>query len=339
MKKLFALILAPVASSLVLYALVSMDQPARHSRLRSAELPPLVPLHNLIPLADISQDHTAPSGVSTTVTRPPAESSISGFHSQLTLPQANPAPGPLPTLVLLKNDGADIAGTTTAETVLFLANRGYAVLELDCRVGTHGATTAVNLARGVVGVCSVATIADETRKLIKQGIADPSALALVGSGFGGTLVLLAISTEPELFKAAVVHSPAHNQTGHLAKGPVREPMIRATLEADVHPKGRHEPSGRSGNGSLTELLATSRAALLITHGNDEAGAPLDRAHARELMTTRGNIAIYDLGSKGQNYSRWQTRVEVARLTETFLARHLGGRNGGYDYIELLAKLF
>lgn len=339
MKKLFAVILAPVASSLVLYALVSLDQPAKHSGLRSAQLSPLVPLHDLFPLADTGPDLAAPSGVSTGVTKRTPESRFSGVQSRLTLPQANPAPVPLPTVVLLTSDDAGIAGPNTAETVLFLANRGYAVLEINCRARTDGGRTAVKLVPGVVGVCSVATIADETEKLIKQGIADPSALALFGSGYGGTLALLAVSIVPDLFKAAVVHSPAQYQTGNLAKGPVRERMIRTTFEADFHPKALQKPSGRSRSGSLAELIGASRAALLITHGNDEVATPFDRAHARELMASRGNIAIHDLGAKGQNYSRWQTRVEVARLTETFLARHLGGRNGGYDYIELLAKLF
>ncbi len=34
--------------------------------------------------------------------------------------------------------------------------------------------------------------------------------------------------------------------------------------------------------------------------------------------------------------RWQTNVKRARLIEDFLAKHLGGRSGGFDYVELAA---
>jgi len=338
-KKLLALIIASMASSLVLYALVSMDQPARHSGLRAAELPPLVPLHDLFSLPDTGRDHAALFGLDTTVAWQPAESPMGRLHSRLTLPQANPVPGPWPTVVLIDSDDAGIAGPDIAETVLFLANRGYAVLEIDCREGVPDATITVALPSGTVGDCSEGTIAEETRELIEQGIADPEALALFGSGSGGTLALFAIATEPALFRAAVVHSPALYLTDHLYTGAVPEQMIRTPVEAAVHATGFHETSGRFPGDSPIELIGTLQAALLITHGGNETGASLDPASVRDLMASRRNIVIHDLGAAGQNYSRWQTRVEVARLTETFLARELGGRNGGYDYIELLAKLF
>lgn len=338
-KKLLVLIIASMASSLVLYALVSKDQPARHSGLKVAELPPLVPLHDLFPTSDAAPDHATLFGLGTTVAWQQTETPMGSFGPRLTLPQTSPIPGPLPTVVLIDSDAAGVTGPDTAETVLFLANRGYAVLEIDCRSSINTGRAAVDVASGGVGNCTEITIADETRELIEQGIADPAALALLGSGSGGTLALLAMSTEPELFKAAVVHSPALYQTDHLYTGAVPEPLIHTKVEADVGAVSFDKPSVSLSGKSPIELIGTAQGALLMTHDNAEATASLDPAYARDLMASKRNVVIYDFDGGEHSYSRWQTRVQVARLTETFLARHLGGRNGGYDYIELLAKLF
>jgi hypothetical protein len=39
--------------------------------------------------------------------------------------------------------------------------------------------------------------------------------------------------------------------------------------------------------------------------------------------------------EGHGHERWQLRR--ARLIEDFLAKHLGGRAGGFDYTELAAE--
>jgi hypothetical protein len=47
-------------------------------------------------------------------------------------------------------------------------------------------------------------------------------------------------------------------------------------------------------------------------------------------------AVY-FEKEGHGYNRWQTNLRRARIVENFLAKHLGGRPGGFDYTELAAE--
>jgi len=40
--------------------------------------------------------------------------------------------------------------------------------------------------------------------------------------------------------------------------------------------------------------------------------------------------------EGHGVGRWQNRIKRARIMEDFLHEHLGGRSGGWDWIELAA---
>lgn len=42
---------------------------------------------------------------------------------------------------------------------------------------------------------------------------------------------------------------------------------------------------------------------------------------------------------GHGFQRWQDNLIAYRKTEDFLAKCLGGRTGGFDFLELGAKLF
>ena len=61
------------------------------------------------------------------------------------------------------------------------------------------------------------------------------------------------------------------------------------------------------------------------------------AFEKALKAVGKDVTAVYFDGEGHNYIRWQTRVKRARLIEDFLARHLGGRTGGFDYAELEAE--
>ncbi|MEP3637442.1 MAG: hypothetical protein ABJN14_09305 [Paracoccaceae bacterium] len=42
--------------------------------------------------------------------------------------------------------------------------------------------------------------------------------------------------------------------------------------------------------------------------------------------------------EGHGIDRWQNNIRHARRVEEFLAKHLGGRSGGFDYIEIAVEV-
>ena len=335
MKKPLILIAAFMVTSLVLYALVSRDQPARHSGLRAVKLPPLISMHDLYPLSKWTAENLTSLVQGATDAWRQTEAVVGGLQSRLVLPQTGSLSVALPAVVLIDSG---FHGPNRARTLRLLVNRGYAVLLIDCRnTGIH--SLAMTTDHVAPGGCNEFRIADEARDLVKRGIADPAAMAISGSGAGGTLALMTMSLEPDLFRAAFVYSPAMLEAQDLYTSAVLQEVKHERMSpGDLLIRSKRQIAGQTGK-TLIDLIRSVPGAVLMIHDRSDNAHDLDQAAARELMARKHNVKIYDIKLEDHSYSGWQTHVKVARLTETFLARHLGGRNGGYDYIELLAKLF
>jgi dipeptidyl aminopeptidase/acylaminoacyl peptidase len=89
----------------------------------------------------------------------------------------------------------------------FLAHRGYAVLQPNFR-GSTGYGEAYFAKNGFQSwQTAIGDVTDAGRWLVKQGIADPSKLAIVGWSYGGYAALQSNVVDPALFKAVVAIAP------------------------------------------------------------------------------------------------------------------------------------
>lgn len=89
----------------------------------------------------------------------------------------------------------------------FYAARGYAVIQPNYR-GSSGYGDAYLMKNGFrAWRTAVADTSDAGRWLVKQGIADPDKLAIVGWSYGGYAALEAGALNPQLFKAIVAIAP------------------------------------------------------------------------------------------------------------------------------------
>ena len=340
MKKLLALIAAFMAIPLFLYVLVSMDQQARHPGLQEVELPPLISVRDFYG----SQDTGRNFGMLTKridISWPLAAEPGAGISAQLLLPQTRPDPGPLPTVVMIESGSPGEDNWENERDKQFLANRGYAVLSIDCREMAGFERSIIGADLKPYGQCTENQLTDLARWLVTKGTADPKAMAIIGSGVGGHAVLMMMSEDPDLFKAAIVHS---------AITALASPQ--AQIPCGTHPKPDDKESCLTAPEAdrEAEIVAvrspinhvdTIQGSIMITHGRADKSVNFEqvRAYSRALTKAKKDHEMTYFDHDGHGYSRWQTRVHIARLTERFLADQLGGRNGRYDYIQLIAKLF
>lgn len=340
MKKLLALIAASIATSLFLYALVSKDQPARHSGLRAIEMTPLIAIHELYGAPHDIQDKQ-PLISTSKISWKGTTDFFRKPTAQLTLPEIESDSSPLPTVILLNTGQAAGTGPDNTRTIRLLANRGYAVLFIDCGDFPGIDEIAIDNAPRFSAGCSGTSIANQARTLIDQGIADPAAMAIIGSGVGGYMALMAMSREPGLFKAAIVHSLVHGQTNRFSQDRLSMKPQQAAIKHDLNPIKFAPRTTDQPDRLPIDLLGHIQVAVLISHGKADTVVEIDQAKAiaRGLSDAGMNIEFVAFDHEDHSYSRWQTHAQIARLTEHFLARHLGGRDGGYDYIELLTKVF
>jgi len=123
------------------------------------------------------------------------------LHGYLTLPTGGETPL---AAVLLVHGGPwarDIWGYDPEAQ--WLANRGYAVLQVNFRGSTGYGKTLLNAGNREWGAKMHDDLLDGVNWLIEQGIADPRRIAIMGSSYGGYATLAGLTFTPEVFACGV----------------------------------------------------------------------------------------------------------------------------------------
>ncbi len=123
------------------------------------------------------------------------------LHGYLTLPMGESQNLPL---VLKPHDGPFMRDKWGFDPeVQFLANRGYAVLQVNYRGSTGYGKDFFMAAFGEIGKKMQNDITDAVRWAIAEKIADPQRIAIYGEGFGAYLAMAGLVFTPDLFQCAV----------------------------------------------------------------------------------------------------------------------------------------
>jgi len=125
------------------------------------------------------------------------------IHGLLTLP-LGPTGRNLP-LIVHPHGGPNVLGDLWGfdPEVQFLANRGYAVLQVNYRGSLGRGSRFARAGYGEWGARMQDDLTDAVRWAISQGYADPHRVAIYGASYGGYAALAGITFTPELYKCAV----------------------------------------------------------------------------------------------------------------------------------------
>ena len=88
-------------------------------------------------------------------------------------------------------------------TTQFLANRGYAVLEVNFRGSRGFGRKFIELSRRDFGGRMQEDLLDGVEWAIREGYADPENVAVLGASYGGYAVLTALTQTPTKFAAGI----------------------------------------------------------------------------------------------------------------------------------------
>ncbi len=124
------------------------------------------------------------------------------IHGYLSLPVHKPQTN-LPTIIYVHGgpwvrDSADFS-----PTIQWLANRGYAVLQVNYRGSTGYGKAFVNAGDKEWGAKMHDDVLDAKRWLVDQKVADPNRIAVFGGSYGGYETLVALSFTPQEFCCGV----------------------------------------------------------------------------------------------------------------------------------------
>ena len=256
----------------------------------------------------------------------------------LTLPKGVPARN-LPMVAVIHGGPAFHDRWGYRRESILLADRGYAVLRVNYRGSTGFGRRHQRAGDREFGRAMQDDIVDAVQAMVERGVADPERIAIMGASWGGYSALMGVARDPGLFAAAIsivgatdleyqtVHAPHFWGVDKTAwtqiVGDPEDPDDRAEMRA-------HSP---------ISLVENIEAPVFLAHGvNDRV---VDRSaterFARRLEALGKPHEVHYFEKEGHTFTRWQTHVLLMRRIEEFLARHLGGRSGGFDYVEIAAK--
>jgi len=213
--------------------------------------------------------------------------------------------------------------------VQFLANRGYAVLQINFRGSTGYGKKFWQLGFKQWGKKMQDDITDGVNWLIEQGIADPERIAIYGGSYGGYATLAGLAFTPDLYACGVDYVGVSNLFTFLNTIP---PYWKPYLDMF------HEMVGDPKRDSL--LLAEAspvlhadkiKAPLFIAQGaNDPRVNKAESDQMVEALRKRGIDVEYMVKyNEGHGFRNEENRFDFYRAMEKFLAKHIGGRVWDY----------
>ena len=243
------------------------------------------------------------------------------IHGYLTLPKGMDAKN-LP--VVVNPHGGPWARDTWGfnPEVQFLANRGFAVLQMNFRGSTGYGREFWMKSFKQWGRTMQNDISDGVKWLVDQGIADPKRVAIYGGSYGGYATLAGITLTPELYACAVDYVGVSNMFTFMRTIP---PYWKPYLDQF------HEMVGDPVKDSvmLAEVSPVFHVDKIVAPLFIAQGAKDPRVNVNEseqvvaALKARGiDVEYLVKANEGHGFHNEENRMEFYASMEKFLAKHL-----------------
>ncbi len=213
-------------------------------------------------------------------------------------------------------------------TAQWLANRGYAVLQVNYRGSTGFGKDFKNAAKKEFAGKMHTDLLDALDHVVKQGIADPKRVGIMGGSYGGYATLVGLTFTPDVFACGVdIVGPSNLATMIESFPPYWTPFLANTWYPFVgdpaDPEQRKDIEARSPLFKVDQI----KAPILIGQGaNDPRVVQKESDQIVEALKKRGIAVEYIVfPDEGHGFARPENRLKFYGASETFFAKHLGGR--------------
>ena len=206
--------------------------------------------------------------------------------------------------------------------VQFLANRGYAVLQINFRGSTGYGRKFWEASFGQWGLAMQDDISDGVAWLLKRGIADPNKLAIYGGSYGGYVTLMALCKTPDVYAAGIDYVGVSNLLTFMNTIP---PYWRPLLEKMYAMVGHPEKDAERLEATSPALNAQHiKTPLFIAQGAQDPR--VNKAESDQMVTAlkARNIDVEYMvkENEGHGFHNEENKFEFYQRMEQFLALHL-----------------
>lgn len=243
------------------------------------------------------------------------------IHGYLTLPPGR-APQNLP--VIINPHGGPWARDDWGYNpqIQFLANRGYAVLQMNFRGSTGYGRAFLEASFGQWGLAMQDDITDGVQWLIDQGIADAQRIGIYGASYGGYATLAGVTLTPDLYAAAVDYVGVSNLFTFLNTIPPYWKPLLTKMHAMVGEPGKDQ--ARLAATSPALLADRIKTPLFIAQGAKDPRVNKDESdqivHALRARGVEVQYMVKD--NEGHGFHNDENKFEFYEAMEQFLAVHL-----------------
>ncbi|MEO0508524.1 MAG: prolyl oligopeptidase family serine peptidase [Verrucomicrobiota bacterium] len=211
--------------------------------------------------------------------------------------------------------------------VQFLVNRGYGVLQLNFR-GSSGYTTEISIDHEGDFRGMVEDVVYATKQLVKNGVADPECIGIMGASFGGYVAALAPVLEPDLFRCSIAMAGVFDlpkQIDNWKKRYWRERMGTYGYDRWIDVLG---------NPKLNEVYLESispqyhadkiNIPVMLIHGRSDevVAASQSKRFAKALSVAGNKPETHYFNWESHGLASWKNRIKAYRAIEEFLEEHL-----------------
>ncbi|GAA1197277.1 S9 family peptidase [Pseudonocardia alaniniphila] len=249
------------------------------------------------------------------------------LHAFLTLPVGIEARD-LP-LVLLVHGGPWSHDTWSySPPAQFLANRGYAVLQVNFRGSTGYGRRHTTAAIGEFAEKMHDDLIDAADWAVAQGYADPARIGIFGGSYGGYAALVGVTVTPDYFAAAVDYVGISNLANFMRTLPpfTRPYNANSWYRYVGDPEIPAEEADMLARSPIT-MVDRIRTPLLVAQGaNDVRVVQAESDNIVESLRGRGVPVEYILAEdEGHGFANPENQIRLYRAIERHFAEHLGGR--------------
>ncbi|MFK7795966.1 MAG: prolyl oligopeptidase family serine peptidase [Aureispira sp.] len=208
--------------------------------------------------------------------------------------------------------------------IQFLANRGYAVLQMNFRGSTGYGRKFLEASYKQWGLTMQDDITDGVQWLIDQGIADSKRIAIYGGSYGGYATLSGITKTPDLYACAIDYVGVSNLFTFMQTIPPYWELYREMLYEMVGDPNNEADSIQMRANSPVFHVDKIKVPLLIAQGAKDPRVNQDESDQMvEALQQRGIDVEYLLKeNEGHGFRNEENRFEFYHAMERFLEQHM-----------------
>ena len=249
------------------------------------------------------------------------------LYGYLTLPVGVPAKN-LPLVLYVHGGpwGRDFWGLHTI--VQMLANRGYAVLQINYRGSAGYGKKYLHAGDHQWGLKMEDDLIDGLNWAVAQGIADPKKVAIYGGSYGGYAALAGAAFFPDTFRCAIDEfGPSNLFTLFATMPPWWNVDVRNLFFTRVGDPDKSEDRAYLTKASPLFSANKIRIPMLIAQGSNDARVkPAESEQIVTSLAKNHQPATYVVYTdEGHGFARPENNIDFEARVEHFLADNLGGR--------------